>query len=580
MWQLFLQSLPKNIFLSCAMLLFNVFAACLEGISFTFLLMSIATLTHEHLLIPWFTFFSKWGEHLFLLLLMGAILLQILRSLTTYFAQILMTLLTIRIQKVTQKQIFERIFHMSFSSISELKKGDLIHQATHPPSFIPMLFDEYNRLIVACLMIVAYLILMVQISLGLTACILAIFVGAALIQKVLLKKISKASQTHTERIADLSKQTTQSLDALKLVHIFQRQEHTLAKMEKILDLIAQATRRLKKLSALIPSLNECLGIVMVGFALLLGTLFLQTEGIPYASYLFTYLTLAYRLGTRLQHVMIAKGMLSYYAGPLQRLNEMLLVETHQTEGQSAHLHFEREICFENVSFRYPHHHSDVLKQLSLTIPKRHLVALVGISGGGKTSLIDLLLRLYQPVKGVIKLDNTPIDLLSLNNWRNLFGVVLQDAFLFNESIEENIRFGNLHASNDEIIHAAKLAGADGFIQKLPQKYQTVIGEKGHRLSGGEKQRISLAQALVRNPEILVLDEATSHLDSHSEQMIQETLSQLRKEKTLLIVAHRLSTIQKADLIFVIENGTVAETGTHDSLLQLRGKYHRFWQLQK
>ena len=190
-----------------------------------------------------------------------------------------------------------------------------------------------------------------------------------------------------------------------------------------------------------------------------------------------------------------------------------------------------------------------------------------------------MLRLYSPTQGTIFLDDTPIASYSTTDWRKLFGVVSQDAFLFNTTIEENIRFGSLNASYETIVHAAEMAGADSFIRNLPNGYQTLVGEKGYRLSGGERQRISLATALVRDPEILVLDEATSHLDSSAELVVQEALLRLYEKKTILVIAHRLSTIHMADWIYVLENGCIIESGTHQDLLNLRGQYQNFWHLQ-
>lgn len=560
------------------MFFFNLLAAFVEGLSFTFLLASIASLTHESISIPWLKFFNE--EHSFFIYLSMAIFLQILRSLALYFGQVMSALLAVYIQKEAQRQIFAGIFKMDFSQVSQLKKGDMIHQATSPPTFIPTILDEYNRLIVSFSMIVAYLLLMGKLSFYLSFIVLIFFILAARFQKLWLGNISKASQIHNTHITDLSMQTTQSLDGLKIVHIFQRQEHMLSDIEKKIDLISTATFRLKKLNALIPSLNECVGVVLVGISLLLGTFFLQKEGVPYASYLFTFLTLTYRLATRLQHVMIAKGVIAYYSGPLKQLTEFLKEKKMRSETQvKLSVNFEHSISFENVSFAYPFKKTNALNEISLFIPKKKITALVGISGAGKSTMIDLLLQLYTPNQGSIKIDGIPIETFSLTSVRDLFGVVPQETFLFNASLEENIRFGKMDATHDEVLTAAKLAGIETFINKLPKGYQTFLGEKGYRLSGGEKQRICFAQALIRNPEILIFDEATSHLDSYSEKIIQETIAELRKEKTMLIVAHRLSTIQMADLIYVMENGRIVEQGTHHKLLQLGGRYHTFWNLQ-
>ncbi len=203
---------------------------------------------------------------------------------------------------------------------------------------------------------------------------------------------------------------------------------------------------------------------------------------------------------------------------------------------------------------------------------------MGASGGGKSTLVDLLLRLYQPLSGRIVIDGQDISEYDISSWRKLFGVVTQDTFLFNDTIEENIRFGELKASLERVVKAAKDARAHEFIISLPQGYKTIIGERGYRLSGGEKQRLSLARCLVRNSQIIVLDEATSNLDSRSESLIQNTLERCNKDKTMIVIAHRLSTIAKADVICVIEKGEKVEMGTHEDLIKQEERYYFYWNL--
>lgn len=582
LWRIFRENRRENSLLCALMLFFNILASILEGASFTLLLACFAVITGEAVTFKWFSFLSYHYTHPLLLFLSGAIFLQLLRSFAVYLGQDMSTLLTVKIQEGVQTYLFRKILRMSYAEVSQFKRGDLSHLVTVPPTFIPSLFDEYNRLTVTLFLSLSYLFLMMNISLPLSALILSLFFLTAFIQKFLFVKISNASHVQTNHIVDLSKQTAQNLEGLKSLHLFQRQEHALAKIESILESISLATLKMKKWSSFIPTLNESLGVILVGISLMVGTLFLRKEGALSTSYLFIFLTLTYRLGNRLQQLMVSRGAIAYYAGPLQRLEEMQAISqiSPKTETEKiVPLCFNHSLSFENVSFKYAHKKTEALNDISLTIPKKNVTALVGVSGGGKSSLIDLLLRLYEPSQGKIKLDEIPIETYSLSTWRDLFGVVPQHPFLFNDTIEANIRFGKLKATPEEIVHAAKIAGADYFIQKLPHGYQTPIGESGHRLSGGEKQRISLAQALIRDPEILVLDEATSHLDSHSEQMIQETLKSLRKEKTMLIVAHRLATIQTADLIYVVENGRITEKGTHQDLLKRGGRYQLFWNLQ-
>jgi ABC-type multidrug transport system fused ATPase/permease subunit len=221
----------------------------------------------------------------------------------------------------------------------------------------------------------------------------------------------------------------------------------------------------------------------------------------------------------------------------------------------------------------------VLKNISFSIRKGMVVGIVGISGSGKTSLIDLLLRLYEPIEGKIFVNKMDIRNLAVDSWRAKFGVVGQDAFLFDETIEDNIRFGQDALPLEQIEKAARSAGIEDLIRRLPRGYQTIVGERGLRLSGGERQRLALARALLRDPEILILDEATSNLDSHSEHFIQNALAEIQKTKTAIVIAHRLSTIVDSDLILVVEHGKIIESGTHEHLLKLQGRYSHLWELQ-
>ncbi len=237
------------------------------------------------------------------------------------------------------------------------------------------------------------------------------------------------------------------------------------------------------------------------------------------------------------------------------------------------------ISFENVWFKYSAADEYVLKDISMKIEKNTTVGLVGISGGGKTTIVNLLMRHHDPGKGHVRIDEVDLSEIKKQDLHHLLSVVEQDVYLFNDTIYNNILYGKLNAQKNEVFQATKLANAHHFIEKLPDKYATVVGERGMKLSGGQKQRISLARALLKNPEILILDEATSALDSESEKLIQDSIDKLSKRKTIIIIAHRLSTVTKADKIIVIENGEIVEMGSHKELLAIDGFYKRYFLLQ-
>jgi subfamily B ATP-binding cassette protein MsbA len=270
--------------------------------------------------------------------------------------------------------------------------------------------------------------------------------------------------------------------------------------------------------------------------------------------------------------LIINNLLPHFA----KINELIQSrdKTYLPVGTRRLPGFSREIAFQGVWFKYPETRAYSLKDVRLTIEKDQTTALVGASGGGKTTLVDLLLRHHDPQEGVIRVDGVDLKEIHPGDWHRLVSIVDQDAYLFNDTIANNIRYGKLDASLEEVIQAAWLANAHHFIEDLPERYDTLVGERGMKLSGGQKQRLALARALIRNPEILILDEATSNLDTESERFIQEAIENWGRSKTLVIIAHRLSTIANCHKIIVIEDGRVVEQGEPTQLLGLKNSYYR------
>jgi subfamily B ATP-binding cassette protein MsbA len=240
--------------------------------------------------------------------------------------------------------------------------------------------------------------------------------------------------------------------------------------------------------------------------------------------------------------------------------------------------FQQEIVFDRVSFRYGDGDL-VLSEVSFQLPKGRVVALVGPSGAGKTTIADLLPRFYDPTAGQILMDGVPLTRLRRGSLRSLMGVVSQDTVLINDTVHVNIAYGSPKATRQQVEEAARAANAAGFIETMPQRYDTILGERGTRLSGGQRQRIAIARALLRDPPILILDEATSALDTESERLVQQAISRLMRERTVLVIAHRLATVRDADEIVVLDAGQVVQRGSHEELLRKGGLYRRLYDLQ-
>jgi ATP-binding cassette subfamily B protein/subfamily B ATP-binding cassette protein MsbA len=439
--------------------------------------------------------------------------------------------------------------------------------------------EELNKGIVSLLAILASLTVMFLLSPSLTWLALGVFGCLGILQKLVIHQIAKISRAVSDHLVSFNKHIVQSLHALRAIYTFDRQKAVMANISSTLYKLAESIKKLYLWNHVSGPVNEILGIILVGVFLIIGQT--QEKSPAALPLLLTFITIVYRMNNRMQMLLNSFNSVAVNWGAILRLEEILKKKDKEfaVNGNIAFTGLQKEIVLNQVNLHYIEGQQPAIKNLSMKIPKGATIAFVGHSGAGKSSIIDLLVRLYAPSSGQILIDDFDLQQLDISTWRKSLGVVSQDTFIFNDSIADNIRFGQLDAKLEQVIEAAKMAGAHEFISGLPEKYQTIVGERGYRLSGGERQRIALARALIRDPEILILDEATSSLDSNSERLIQSALNQFQGTKTIIIVAHRLSTVVKADCIFVMEKGTIIEKGTHDELLKNRGVYAHYWNMQ-
>ena len=575
----------KNIYLLIINFLPAVLAGLMEGLSYGSLLLSVSVLRGDQITsVPIFSFLNSFVQSLsqnrqFLFFIILALAIQFIRSSFIFLSQYVISQVALKIAVKMQIKIYRQIFNFSYPFVSKYQAGDLINYNTSP-GVIPAVLMQLNNGLSSLIMGFISLAWLIKIDYVLTFFLLLFFFSVNALYKLLLRRLNNLSVNLTKDEVKFSSKTNQNINGMKLIHMFQRQDSIVDKTKTILTKIAESNAQINFWRTLIQSFGEIIGIVVIGLMLIVGAFLLRhTES--FISSLLVFIFIAYRLATRLQMFMNSLAEIVSAKGPLTRLVQILKDDDKEylpssgTELKS----FTNKIHFKDISFNYNERKKPALDNFNFSFNKGKTYALIGKSGAGKSTLIDLLLNLYNPTKGSISIDGINLNNISLSSWREKIGIVNQDVFLFHDTIEDNIKFGNDKASVAEIIKASKLSYAHEFIEKLPKKYQTITGEKGHKLSGGERQRVALARALIKNPEILILDEATSQLDSHSEKLIQTAIDKLRTEKTIIIIAHRLSTIVNADEILVLNEGKLLEKGSHDELLQKQGHYSYFWNIQ-
>ena len=516
-----------------------------------------------------------------LLLVISLILVTfLLKNLFNYIALFFITFLRNGILKDIRIALYNTITKMSMAHFTEKRKGDLMSRVSNDVTEIQYSFLSIIELLIRePLTIVFALLMMFSISAKLTLFVL-LFVPFA---GILITRIGKTLQPKSNKVqvevGEVLAKIEETISGLNIIKAFRAEGSFQSKFRDTNQRLFKLSNSLINRMNLSSPLSEFLGISV--FAVLLwygGSLVLVEKQLNAAAFI-TFLGLAYGVLTPAKG--ISKALYSIKKGnaAAARILEVLetpnpIVDPVKPKKMSA---FNKGVRFNEVSFAYED--ELVIDKLNLTIPKGSSVALVGPSGGGKSTIANLVPRFYDVNEGSISIDGTDIRQFTKNDLRALMGIVTQDSILFNDTVANNLRIAKPDATEKELKNAAEIANALSFIEALPKGFDTSIGDQGNKLSGGQKQRLSIARAVLKNPEILILDEATSALDTESERLVQEALIKMMKSRTSLVIAHRLSTIQNADLIVVLQNGKIAEKGTHEELIAKKGTYKKLIELQ-
>jgi ATP-binding cassette, subfamily B, bacterial MsbA len=383
-----------------------------------------------------------------------------------------------------------------------------------------------------------------------------------------------------ERMGDMASTLQEALAGIRMVKAYGREDQETERFRRSNKAFLDTTMKAIQVSSLGSSHMEVIGVVGVAAIVWYGG-FLVINGTMTPGAFFSFLTAMFMAYTPIRKLSGANNTIQQALAAAERVYDVLDLETEQEQdrGTVALTGHSHTVEFQQVSLRYDSQAIHAVAGIDLSIKSGEVVALVGSSGSGKSTLVSLLPRFYEPTEGRILLDGLPLTAYTLQSLRAHIGIVSQDVVLFDDTIRNNIAFGRTGAADDDIQQAATLAYAHDFIQRLPEGYDTIIGERGLKLSGGERQRLAIARAILRDPPILILDEATSALDTESERVVQLALANLMKNRTTLVIAHRLSTIQNADRIVVLSHGTIAEIGSHEELLRRGGLYKRLHAMQ-
>ena len=517
-----------------------------------------------------------------LMLMTGAIVLAIfLKNVASYINTLVATSLTRSLTSDLREAGVRLLLEVDLEFYSQTKVGDLINRLGGEIGRTASAVSTAIAMFTTSITVLVFVGLLLSLSWKLTVTATVLLALVAWANQYIINRSKHFGSQLSEMSKDYSVRVLETLTGIRLVKSTGNEEREYQRIKRLIQRREEADFQAQVNYAAIGPINEVVNLIVIILIVFIGRTLFANEIKSISTILLTYLLVLIRLMPLISQLNSGRSQFASTSASVEVVNDFLRYDDKpfMQNGSVPYTHLKSGIHFNKISFSYPNNEKFFLKEVDLFLPQGTTLALVGASGSGKSTLADLLPRFYDPTEGQISIDGRDLREFELKSLRKAMGIVSQDTFLFNASVRENIAYAKPDATEEEIVEAAKGANAYEFIQLLPQGWDTQIGDRGKILSGGQRQRISIARALLQNPEILILDEATSSLDTVSEKYVQAAIEKLSCDRTTLVIAHRLSTVQKANKIAVIKDGQVVEMGSHKELLAKGGEYTKLYSVQ-
>lgn len=514
-------------------------------------------------------------------LAIALIIATLVKTGVTYLSSFFLVPIRTGVVRDIRNQINDKILSLPLAFFSEERKGDIIGRITGDVGEVEnSIMSSLDMLFKNPILILVYFTTMLVISWQLTIFVIILLPVSGFIMGRVGKTLKRRSTTAQEKWGELMAQVEETIGGLRIIKAFNAEKKVSDRFHASGEDLRKMSSRIAWRQQLAHPMSEFLGTVTIAIVLWYGgNLILSNDASITASSFMFYLVMFYNIINPAKEFSKSAYAIQKGLASMERIDKILSAENNINDPQNPQkIEFNNQIEYKNVWFKYQNNW--VLQDVNFIVPKGKTIALVGQSGSGKSTMVDLLPRFYDVSEGGIFIDGIDIRDTKVHDLRSLMGNVNQEAILFNDSFYNNITFGVESATKEQVMEAAKVANAHDFITASEQGYETNIGDRGGKLSGGQRQRISIARAILKNPQILILDEATSALDTESEHLVQDALEKLMKNRTTIVIAHRLSTIKSADEICVMHEGRIVERGHHDELYELNGYYRKLCDMQQ